>query len=77
MTEPIQLERRMRVIYHSGRSGTYEAWNGWRGRVLSVDHGTTPYQFVRVALDSPYDDKWHPITWTERENLRKLPGKVE
>ncbi len=75
MTEPIQLEKGMRVRLNEDIS--HVAWTGWHGRVLAVDHGTVPWEFVRVALDSPHDDNWHPIAWTERENLRKLPGKVE
>lgn len=70
MTEPIQLEKGMGVRYQR-----WHSWRGWHGRVLAVDHGTKPFEFIRIVLDSPHDPDWHPVTWTERHNLRKLPGR--
>ena len=76
MTAPIKLEKGMRIRWQDRWPPSYgDSWKGWHGRVLAVDHGTKPYQLIRVVLDSPYDDHWHPCTWTERENLRKLPDK--
>jgi len=78
MTNPIKLEKGMRVRWHNRHPPSYgDSWRGWYGRVLAVDHGTRPFEFVRVVLDSPYSDDWHAVTWTERGNLRKLPGRVQ
>ena len=79
MTKPIRLERGMRVRYKNRDRRSYgqDVWNGMYGKVLSVDHGTTPWQFIRIEIDNPYSDTFKPITWTERENLRKLPDRGE